>query len=341
MRFRGIENVVRSSACVFALVASPSWAGPIEIFSDGFESRNTLAWSTEQPPLAAPAVHRLTDLDLRDPHFYVEFIACFDITDNDLPGAPGSAVNTRFAAAIASDDDGDGFLDSSSLLAFRPYDPLATAERIDLGYGDCPEPSPPVSCDWRRPPVPQTSDYEAFGLGTCLEPVVGTTFGYSPSIVLPVDSCAVSSPTTLYLSLLGAEIPVLAAQVAADRFGEPPTELRDGLWMELSARERRRRDPASAHDPDRRRTANLDPLPGRRGQLRRSRRPGRRPGRRERLVALLQLHRRGGELHREVGAVSPPRVPARFGTPLRPSLLPAGRREMLVSASCAFRSRSH
>ncbi len=231
MRCSKFENVVRTAALVVALVASPVWAGPIEIFSDGFESRNTLAWSAEQPPLAAPTVHRLTNIDLRDPHAYVEFIVCIDITDNDLPGVPGSSVNARLATAIASDDDGDGFLDFSSLLAFRPYDPLATAERIDLGSGDCPQPSPPASCDWRMPPVPQTTDYEAFGLGTCLEPVAGTTTGYSPSIVPPVGSCVVSSPTTLYLSLLGAEVPVLSAQVAAERFGEPPTELRDGLWM--------------------------------------------------------------------------------------------------------------
>ena len=120
MRFRVLDHVVRTSACAFALVASPSWAGPIAIFSDGFESRNTLAWSAEQPPLATPSVHRLTDLDLRDPHLYVQFIGCFDVTDNDFPGAPGSSVNAGLATAIASDDDGDGFLDSSSLLAFRP-----------------------------------------------------------------------------------------------------------------------------------------------------------------------------------------------------------------------------
>lgn len=231
MRFRVLEHVVRISACAFALVASPSWAGPIAIFSDGFESRNTLAWSAEQPPLETPTVHRLTDLDLRDPHGYVQLIACLDITNNDVPGVPGTSINGRLATAVSSDGDGDGFLDSSSLLAFRPYDSLATAERIDLGSGNCPEPSPPASCDWRMPPVPRTSDYDAFDVGACLEPAPGTTTVYSPAITPPVGSCVVSSPTTLYLALLGAEIPVLAAQVAAERLGEPPTELRDGLWM--------------------------------------------------------------------------------------------------------------
>jgi hypothetical protein len=204
------------------------------LFADGFESRNTLGWSAESPPLATPTVYRWSDLDLRDPHVYANLpiVGCSDVTDTTPAGAQFS-VNAQIQASIAGDGDGDGELDLSTLLAFRPFDPLAIAGRLDVGDGACAAPNPPASCGWRMPPIPRTVDYDARTAGTCLAPLAGTTHGYSPSIALAGAPCHVSEPeATAAFPVLGAMVPLREVQSAAHfGSGTPPSSLAPGLFM--------------------------------------------------------------------------------------------------------------
>ena len=133
-----------------------------------------------------------------------------DVTDTTPVGAQFS-VNAQIQASIATDGNGDGQLDLSTLLAFRPFDPLATAGRLDVGDGACAPPNPPASCDWRMPPIPRTIDYDALTAGVCLAPLAGTTHGYSPAIAPAGAPCYVSEPeATAAFPVLGTMVPRLA-----------------------------------------------------------------------------------------------------------------------------------
>lgn len=219
----------------FTLAAMPTvlfGGGELLVFSDDFESRNTLAWSSEAPALPTPDVYRWTDLDLRDPHVYADLplFGCNDVTDTTPLGATSSA-NHQIEISISSDADFDGQLDLTSLLAFRPFDALADAGRLDQGGGACAPPSPPASCDWRMPPIPRTVDSDGFAGGTCLEPLVDTTQGYSPAVGSIVGPCFVSEAADTSILLLGARVPIRAARSAAQLgAGDPPLSLSPGLW---------------------------------------------------------------------------------------------------------------
>jgi len=203
------------------------------VFNDGFETRNTLAWTSETPALPTPDAYRWSDIDLRDPHVFANLpiFGCSDVTDN-TPLGPEQSVNGQIQQSISTDGDAEGGLDLSILHAFRPFDALAVAGRLDVGEGDCPAPNPPASCDWRMPPVPQTVDYDGLAAGTCLEPLANTTGGYSPAIVSATAPCYVSEAFDTTVLLLGANVPLRAARTAAQLgAGVPPSSLSPGLWM--------------------------------------------------------------------------------------------------------------
>ncbi len=146
--------------CGRALGAPAAGAAHVGLFADGFESGNTLAWSASagEPALLPAEVFRLSDLDLRDPHLYVNpGFGCFDFTDQDLPLTTGTAFNGQLQAAITGDSEPDGLLDSSFLLEFRPFDEAAAALRLDIGGGLCTAPMAGTSCAPDPASLPQTA----------------------------------------------------------------------------------------------------------------------------------------------------------------------------------------
>ncbi len=205
------------------------------IFADGFESGNTLAWTTSvgEPPLAPAEVFRFSDLDLRDPHLFVTIpvFGCTDFTDQDLPFGLGPSFNSQLATLITSDGNTDGFLDLSSLLEFRPFDAAASGLRLDLASGLCAAPFPPASCDPDPTTVPQTAAYSAQAAGTCLAPVAGTTSGYTPAVGATPGPCFVSAPRPVTLSLNGLPLPLRGTQLAGRLLDSPPTAFDQGLMM--------------------------------------------------------------------------------------------------------------
>ncbi len=225
------------------LVASVGWTGlastplaaqPMVVFSDGFESGNTLAWSASvgEPALPPADVFRMSDLDLRDPHVYISPLpfTCFDFTDADVPGVPGSAFNGQLAAAITTDGDGDGFLDTSLLLEFRPFDELASALRLDFGSGLCTAPMAGTSCAPDPAAVPQTTAYDGLTAGTCLAPVSGTTYPpYAPEISTPTAPCFISVARRIVFDLNGVGLPLSELELGGEWTATPVAGFVNGL----------------------------------------------------------------------------------------------------------------
>jgi hypothetical protein len=217
--------------CGFGL-ATASLAGLDPIFDDGFESGNTLAWtSSTEPAPAAIEAFRFSDLDLRDPHLFVDVpvFGCSDFTDNPLPLNLAPAFNTQLATAITTDGDGDTFLDLSTILQFRPWNASAVAARLDLADGLCAAPSPPTSCSADPLALPQTTVYDGLANGTCLEAVAGTTSGYSPAVGTALGPCFVSQPRLLNFGFGLSAVPFRALQLAATPTGNPTDTFTLGL----------------------------------------------------------------------------------------------------------------
>lgn len=211
--------------------ASPLLAQPI--FVDGFESANTLAWSASSgdPTLVAPDPFRFSDLDLRDPHVFLDLpiFGCFDFTDQDLPLGLGESLNGQIEASIAGDADGDNQLDASFLLLFRPFSNSANNVRFDSGGGNCTVPMASTACSAVAGAPPVSGSYDAQAAGLCLDTLPGTTSGYTPGIAAPNGPCFVSASRSGVLDLGGLEVPLADLQVAA-AFGAAPVDtLSSGL----------------------------------------------------------------------------------------------------------------
>lgn len=222
--------------CGWAATAGAGTRAPDSISQDGFESGNTLGWTLTVPALPAATVYRMADLDLRDPHVFTSIpgfplFGCLDFTDNAFPLGLAPSFNQQIATAITTDGDGDGLLDLSRLLAFRPLGLTAVAGRLDDGDGACTVP-PATVCDWQRPPVPVTVAYDGVSVGTCLGPVAGTTSGYSPAVPVPGAPCFTAASRTVTIDFGGVPLTLIDAQSAAQFVLAPPqsvTALTAGL----------------------------------------------------------------------------------------------------------------
>ncbi len=205
------------------------------LFSDGFESGNTLAWDNQVPPLPAPDAFRVIDLDLRDPHVFVDVpgFGCVDFTDDELPLGLGPSFNDSLQTAIETDGDFDGFLDLSLILGFRPFAETATDLRIDAGCGLCTEPLATTVCDWdREVAIPRTTTYDGLTAGTCLEALPGTTSGYTPPVPTTVAPCVVTDvgPVPIFILVLdGVPIILDEGRLSGSLVGEPVFRLDNGL----------------------------------------------------------------------------------------------------------------
>jgi hypothetical protein len=221
-------------ALLCSLVSAPVAAQLTSVFADDFESGNTFAWSASagEPALTPAEVFRLSDLDLRDPHLYVTFpvVGCSDITDQDFPFGLGQSFNGQIESAITGDSEPDGFLDSSFLLEFRPFDAAANDLRLDIGSGLCTAPMAGTSCAPDPGGLPQTAAYEGVAAGPCLAAIAGTTYGpYAPEVASVAAPCFVSTPRRIVFDLNGVSLPLTDLQVAADWTAVPVTGLATGL----------------------------------------------------------------------------------------------------------------
>ncbi|MBE7451661.1 MAG: DUF4215 domain-containing protein [Kofleriaceae bacterium] len=173
-----------------------------------------------------PVAFRFTDLDLRDPHVYVSFLGCRDVTDTQLVGF---SVNNELQTAIRTDDDGDGLLELSPTIVFRAFTQAAGASHaMELHFADCTAPLASTSC---RPGGGQVIMATATNQssGTCLGILPGTVRPYTPAVTQTSSPCFVSSAVTVTIDLSGIPIVLRDARLAATFVGNPAGSLTNGL----------------------------------------------------------------------------------------------------------------
>lgn len=170
---------------------------------------------------AQTALFRVSDLDLRDPHLFVNFIGCFDATD---------AFNTEVQASLQTDGDTppDGNLDLSYLIEFVPLDQAAATNLMQLGSSTC---QPPLASPACGPIVPSGlgGDATLSTASVCLDSVAGSVHGYVPGAGAIAPPCFASPAATLTLDLGLVSIALHDAQIAATFSGNPATDLAPGL----------------------------------------------------------------------------------------------------------------
>lgn len=179
------------------------------------------------PAMAQVDAFRMSDLDLRDPHVFVNAFSCQDVTDTPLLGF---SVNGQLQTSIQTDasSPADGLLDLSSLMLFQPLNQALASNAFDSGAADCTAPMGSTAC----------SNFASSGLtgtatlvpsGSCLMAVAGSTHGYTPAITNTNGPCFVSPTGTILLDLGGIPVPLQDAQLAATFVGTPATNLVSGL----------------------------------------------------------------------------------------------------------------
>lgn len=172
----------------------------------------------------SPTAFRFDDLDLRDPHAFVSFLGCRDVTDVQLVGF---SINNEIQTNIQTDANSDGLLDLSLLVALRPYDITQPTNPSVFGSSDCTAPLGSTTCVTAI--VPAIDGPAALTPATCLAPVADTTSGYTPPVTSSTAPCFVTPAGTVTLDVGGVPLPLIDAQVAA-RFGNsPPSFVTDGL----------------------------------------------------------------------------------------------------------------
>jgi cysteine-rich repeat protein len=178
-----------------------------------------------------PTAFRMSDLDLRDPHVFVNALGCRDITDVAFLGF---AVNGQLQTAITTDgNDADTFLDLSLVTLFRPLNQFPNnTTTLEAHFASCTSPLATTSCapGANSPGVVVST---SFTTGACLAPVAGSVHtmpaAYAPAITSPAVPCYVSAPFTLTLGLAGIPVTLRDTQLSATWVGNPAASAVNGL----------------------------------------------------------------------------------------------------------------
>jgi hypothetical protein len=166
----------------------------------------------------APVVYRLSDVRVREPHFFVRpFLSCSDLTDEGAFGEP--SINEVLNSFVSEDDpsEPDGFLDLSLLLLFRPLDAQAPRGQLDFGAGECSSPAASTECDLDSAALPSRATLVNQSSGQCLDADSGhlSPAAYSPPPSAVAGPCFATEPfdTTLRLGLVA--LPLRDVTIAA------------------------------------------------------------------------------------------------------------------------------
>ncbi len=171
------------------------------------------------------AAFRFSDLDLRDPHLFVQVVGCNDVTNPTL--LPFS-VNGELQTRIQTDADGDGRLDLSYVVEFLPLDRALPTSLMDFGGAECSAPLAGTACT--QVLASAVAGDAATGAGTtCLAPLPGTVRPYNPAVAVPTTPCFASPAGTLTLDLGGIPITLREVALSASFVGDPGDALSNGL----------------------------------------------------------------------------------------------------------------
>jgi hypothetical protein len=179
--------------------------------------------------LAGSTAFRITALYLRDPHLFVNFIGCRDLTDTPLAGV---SVNGDLQTRLQTDADSDGLLDLNDILVFDPLDQTGPGGPARFGRSSCT--APPASSTCGPTPTETLDPLVTTNSSStlCLGIIPGTTHGYSPAVATPTAGCFVSDELSGFqIGLLGGGVPLTLrnVRIGAVYSGSPATGLVNGL----------------------------------------------------------------------------------------------------------------
>lgn len=175
-------------------------------------------------PAAAKTAFRITDLDWRDPHVYMEFLGCRDVTDTPFLDY---SVNGDLQTRLQADSDGDGVLDLNYLIVFDPLDQGGSGGTLRFGLASCTAPVAGTVCEPASPGLLMSYPYDNLG-AECLGILDGTTRPYTPAVTAADAPCFVATLGTITLDL-GFPITLRDTYLAARYDGAPATNLIHGL----------------------------------------------------------------------------------------------------------------
>ena len=180
------------------------------------------------PSMAAKTAFRIDSLYLRDPHVFVNFVGCRDVTDTPLAGY---SFNGSINTPIQTDGNGDGLLDQNYVFVFDPLDQSALNGPVTFMSGLlCSAPTWMSACWPGPPPFLYPSTYNNNIAVNCLGIVPGTVaHSYVPPITLPSPECFSLFGSTLYLNLGGIPFALHDVGIGATYNGNPATGLVNGL----------------------------------------------------------------------------------------------------------------
>jgi len=173
-----------------------------------------------------PTAFRFTDMDLRDPHTFVDFLGCRDVTDTQLVGF---AVNNEIQTGIQTDDDMDGILGLSIVAVFRPLGQALATSPLELYFPDCTAPMAGTTCTKSTSTSTTLSTATNLAAGTCLGALPMTLKPYTPALTAASGPCYSSDKETLTITLSGIPIVLTDAQVGATYTGNPATGQVNGV----------------------------------------------------------------------------------------------------------------
>jgi hypothetical protein len=162
----------------------------------------------------------MTKFELRDPHAFAEvFTFTTDVT---------ATLNDQLASSMADDTDGDGLLDQSLVLLFRPMDPSSTSTGGEFLVGAaCTAPLETTACSIGVTAEVVSSRVNNQSGATCLDVIAGTTSGYDPAVAAASGDCFSTDEISVTIGALGLALDFEAGQIAAPYIGDPTTELGD------------------------------------------------------------------------------------------------------------------
>lgn len=200
-----MRTMMRARFFLASLLAVPALCNAEDfdfLYRDSMESGYAQAW-------------RVFSLALRDPHVFadVPVFGCVDFTDTPIPVA-NISLNGEIANALATDGDGDGFLDANSLTLADHLDADGVGQMLTSAQGQCASPSPPLACSLTAPLPGAVPASNAPGKN-CLAALAGTTSGYSPPVPVIMPNCFVTAPAQTTVMLDTIEITLNDAQTGA------------------------------------------------------------------------------------------------------------------------------
>jgi hypothetical protein len=206
-----------SPLLLVSLIASAPAEVPIDwLRVEGFET-----------PTAT--VLRINDLRLRDPHVFAQIFpgsfGCIDITDTGT-----TSVNGQINAALNQDTNPqDGFIDSSSLLIFKPLDRVAGIRVLEQVSAQCTMPVVGTSCTDGGNPVTRGNYLFVSAGDSCAAPIAGTTGGYSPAVPTINPACFVTGSDTDPTGGAGLGITLSGTRIAGNFAALPSHQINSGL----------------------------------------------------------------------------------------------------------------